>query len=418
MTRWPVQLLVYAAGDGNSTFAPLDRFIERQIGDLRQVATNRYVSALLQIDNTSGPSERRVLDPRSRVASESIGETNTGDPNELVDFAIWADQRCPSDQLVLVLSGHGMAWEDQLTKKYLATRGLLEFVGDAPPAGVTPHARRLFGRPRSTGTLDVRAVLVDANARNGSADFLDNSELGKACARIAASRGETRNTPLIDVLVFDACLMSSWEILTEVSDSTSTVVAAFDEISAAGMNLAGAASFITTKGGAQSARELAKAFPESYAPGAPTDSCIAVDVAGDAFGCALAAWRAFAEGILRAMSADDVRDDVHRRLLYAARTTRFHQKNLADVAEIEAVLGDCPGIPSNIIAHLAQAVAFLRQSIVGRTTGSEYRKALGVSLFVPLDRADLRFSRPDYQRLRFTGQTGWDKVLDRAFAEI
>jgi hypothetical protein len=125
MASWPVSILIYGAGDAASRFPGLQTDIERQLAALLRVATNQHVAAIAQLDRTTGLSTRWLLDSRNRVAPTTLGETNTGDPSELVDFISWSNSTYPADRHVLVLSGHGMAWQDEKTRRVLKGRGVV-----------------------------------------------------------------------------------------------------------------------------------------------------------------------------------------------------------------------------------------------------------------------------------------------------
>jgi hypothetical protein len=420
MANWPVQMLIYAAGDGDTSFTPLDAFIRGQVQDLEETVTNRYVNGVLQLDNTTGPTERWVLGKHRRATYEELGETNTGDPNELVEFARWAAARCPSDSLVVIMSGHGMAWEDELAKRVLKARGMTRGADSPVPVGTIRHARRLFRTPLATvdknTPINTRVALVDANAHDGTGDFLDNSELAKACELIALHRANGNGAPRkIDCLVFDACLMSSWEILTEVRPSVATVVGAIDEISAQGMNLAGAANAITEKRGAVTSQDIGCAFAERYVPATETDSCIAVDIGSERFAAALSHFKAFCQSLLKLMQEASKSRDVHDTLQVARRLTRFHQENVADLAEVYRKFQSFSGLSSSGIASLKSAIETLNGCVIKRSVGTKYKESIGVSIFVPRDQRDYLFNRPTYRRLEFATQSGWDAVLERAF---
>jgi hypothetical protein len=109
------------AGDASSSgdFAALTPFLWKQLRQLQGVVTNEQVAGVAQLDGMSHPTLRWVLDPLSRFRPQQLGETNTGDPQGLVEFCAWANANCPAEVEVLILSGHGLAFQDARTSRYL-----------------------------------------------------------------------------------------------------------------------------------------------------------------------------------------------------------------------------------------------------------------------------------------------------------
>src|SRR3954465_8924583 len=112
MSNWPIRIMLYGAGEAINGASELDSQIEAQLSGLARVATNYYVSALAQLDSSAVPPVRYVLDPLGQQPITQISDFNAGDPQELVNFAQWCTETCPAERSVLVLSGHGAAWED------------------------------------------------------------------------------------------------------------------------------------------------------------------------------------------------------------------------------------------------------------------------------------------------------------------
>src|SRR5262249_11189673 len=153
-------------------------------------ATNRNVAAIAQLDSSNVPTLRYVLDPAGGQPVYRIDNVDVGDPEELIGFVEWSIATCPARRQVLVLSGHGAAWEDQLAA------GELGLDRTRFPVPVLRHPRRLFGSGLRQGVQETRFVLIDGAKR----DYLSNAELGAACERLATLCGDK-----LAVLVFDAC---------------------------------------------------------------------------------------------------------------------------------------------------------------------------------------------------------------------
>ena len=85
------------------------------------VGSTADVNFVAQVDRTdadrSWTDTRRFLleqddDPYTvnSPVLESLGEVNMGDPNTLVDFALWTVENFPAEHYALFLSDHGGAW--------------------------------------------------------------------------------------------------------------------------------------------------------------------------------------------------------------------------------------------------------------------------------------------------------------------
>src|SRR6185312_9787586 len=282
MSDWPIRIMVYGAGEAAGGAGALSDQIQMQLSRLQQVITTQSVAGIAQLESSSAQSLRYVLDPQGRQPFYQIPNVNVGDPNSLLEFVKWSAAVCPAQCSVLALSGHGAAWEDEMVAQTLgraaATNRAVHAARPAP--GAIHHPRSLFGPNATPHGAMGRAILIDGQNR----DFLSNAELGSALAQIRAVLGGK-----IDVLVFDACLMSSWEILQEVSDSATTVVGSVDEISASGIDLSAAAAKLNAANGAATPMTIAVTIATEFQPQTVFDSCVAVDLSSTSWVSALTA---------------------------------------------------------------------------------------------------------------------------------
>lgn len=401
MSQWPIRVLVYGAGDAINGFGALDPLIRTQLGRLGQVATNRVVAAVAQLDSSTQPSVRYVLDPGGQQPISQLPEVDTGDPAELVRFAEWSAATLPARRTVLVLSGHGAGWQDGQASQAVGARLV-------PGSRERRHARSLFRRRPRGRAATTWAVLLDGTDR----DFLSNAELGAACQRIAGVLGGP-----IDVLVFDACLMMSWEVVQELAGSVKAVVGSIDELSAAGIDLAWPAYDLSIAGGEVDAPAMAAAFTHRFVPQAAFDSCVAVDTSRPEWLAALGSFQAFVGTLLpwiRAQAANA--EAVRAALRYAATSVvKFTSGGLADVGALASAIAAIPGAPPSAIAAVTAAADALRACVVGRSVGADYQAALGISVFCPNSVTVHEANRGEYDRLRFSTVTGWGELLDALY---
>jgi len=170
---WTV--MIYLAADND-----LEAFALADLNEMEFVGSTTDVNVVAQIDraenydssNGDWMDARRLFINRdtnlSDVVSEQVeivGETNTGDPDTLSDFAIWAMTTYPAERYALVVWDHGGSW-----------------------LGV---------------------------ATDESADFDDLTlpELGQALEQITTTTGVSQ----LDVVGFDACLMGAFEVYNTIA---------------------------------------------------------------------------------------------------------------------------------------------------------------------------------------------------------
>ncbi|MDX1992510.1 MAG: clostripain-related cysteine peptidase [bacterium] len=119
--QWTV--LVYMAADNN-----LEKFALQDANELEFVGSAESMNLLMQIDRAEGYGDgdgdwteaRRYvvrqddedlagLEINSELV-QNLGEINTGDPANLVDFVTWGIQNYPAQHYALIIWDHGGAW--------------------------------------------------------------------------------------------------------------------------------------------------------------------------------------------------------------------------------------------------------------------------------------------------------------------
>lgn len=236
MADWTV--LVYLAGDNNLDGAGVVDLLE-----MKRVGSSDRVHVIAQFDRAGvkQATKRYRLRRGSKLAAdvlEELGETNTGDPKVLREFLSWGVKRYPAGHYLVVLWNHGSGWDDS---NLYAGHGDY-FSGDAPPiahkgvaigaggkgraiplaqarAAVRRARRALFGTTVKR-MVNSRAIAFDDQAK----DFLDNIEM----KRVVRDIGRLIGRP-IDILGFDACLMSMLEVAYQVKGSAAFAVGSQEE---------------------------------------------------------------------------------------------------------------------------------------------------------------------------------------------
>lgn len=104
--------MVYLAGDND-----LESYGQADLLELKEVGSDARVAFVAQFDRRQqGSTQRYYLRQgtplEQDVVDGGLGETNTGDPRELVRFVYWAAEHYPARRHALVLWNHGVGWKE------------------------------------------------------------------------------------------------------------------------------------------------------------------------------------------------------------------------------------------------------------------------------------------------------------------
>jgi hypothetical protein len=203
--QWTV--LVWIAGDNN-----LDEFGLKDIDEMKKVGSNDDIDVVAQFDRAGDTHTRRYHLRRGTELDadliEDVGETNTGDPAVAAGFFSWGIERWPSQKVLAVMWNHGSG----IDEADIYARGASRTV--AHRVAASPFRRALFSTSVEAA-LASRGIAYDDAAR----DFLDNKELRSVLEHVKQNAGRA-----IDVLGFDACLMSMVEVGYELRGLVAHVV--------------------------------------------------------------------------------------------------------------------------------------------------------------------------------------------------
>jgi len=181
--QWTV--LVYMAADND-----LERYALADLNEMEFIGSTDEVSVVVQLDRAAGydtsqgdwTEARRYFVEAGFDGSiesteiERLGETNTGDPQTLVDFVTWGMEAFPAENYALVIWNHGGGWY-----------------------GVASDASHDY-------------------------DDLTLQELEQALSQIHQASGGRK----IDLIGFDACLMGMLEVYQTLAPYASYAVASAD----------------------------------------------------------------------------------------------------------------------------------------------------------------------------------------------
>ena len=263
-------LMVFIAGDNN-----LDKYGTADIEEMMSVEnTGDELTILVQQDQAfnarDSGTKRFVIRNGMKESIVHMGETNTGDSNTLTEFLKWGMENYEAERNIVVLWNHGGGTRDELYDKYdnNETAATMRSVVVNPTLGnqpsMFPEAQRMKlvnklmqeyqverGEPtRSISDVESRSILFDDEAR----DFLDNLELKQVFVDLDKK---------VDIIGFDACLMSMMEVAYQLRDYAEVIVGSEELEPEKGWDYAAVVSFLVENPNASN-EEISKLIIESF----------------------------------------------------------------------------------------------------------------------------------------------------------
>lgn len=197
--------MVYLAGDNNlSPAADVD------LREMRTIGSTGEVNVVAQVDRARNQGTTRYLVRRDGAdeTTQTLGQTNSGDPQTLIDFIAWAARDYPAERYALILWNHGGGWEPSEMDRIAREVGTPNYTPreaterSASPLGRTffrTSLEKIFSLPSPAD----RAICSD----DSSGHSLDTIELGNVLDKAVNILGQR-----LDLLGMDACLMSNLEV--------------------------------------------------------------------------------------------------------------------------------------------------------------------------------------------------------------
>lgn len=406
-------LMVYMAGDNGKQFPDgkclMGNLTEAGWADLREMASvgsSDRVKVVAQFDTLdSREFTQRFLVRSPEQGLELVGQVppvNTGNPESLTDFIVWAMESYPSERVALILWNHGSGWDDE--DIYARYREAEERLRADRLRGCGPRrlGRLLFlSSAAQVITLDneeERAICFD----DSSMDFLDNTGLDAALGAAAQRIGRR-----LDLIGMDACLMAAAEVAFALRPHASFMVASQELEHADGWPYARILSALQDDPGIQPAalaRLIVDAFAARYAsitrsPTRWTLSALNLAELTPAFD-------ALAQ--LSGYLANEISTDfaLERELKYAQKAVRRFSRPIDDQVDLGQLLRL---VKSGYGGPLSGAIGELQGRLLGQAIERNWcestETACGLSIYLPL----AGFSQY-YERQAFA-QTGWGRVV-------
>lgn len=197
--------VVYIAGDNN-----LYPFALQNLNSMKNAGSNEYINIVAQIDHRGSHTipERLYIDQGEIIKYREQNKDLThkldfGQIDTLVDCMKWAVTYYPAKHYVLVLWNHGIGAVDSIITKIINPSELFTF----------NPATSLLELNRSTSFLEYFNDMDNESERgicfsDTFTSYITNQKLETALYRITSEILHKK----IDILAFDACLMSMVEI--------------------------------------------------------------------------------------------------------------------------------------------------------------------------------------------------------------
>jgi hypothetical protein len=211
--------MVYLAGDNNLSSAG-----EKDIGEMRSVGSTADVNIVVEFDRIGNKHETRRYHIQQDGTNEhvkSLGETDSGDPQVLLNFLEWVARNYKADRYGLVLWNHGSGWmPDEMDRVARSVNAVDYNEREANERSSSSLGRALFRttlqKIYKTSSAAERAILSD----DGTGHSLDTVELGNVLAKTVEMFGQK-----LDLLGMDACLMSNLEVAYQAQEYVKYIVA-------------------------------------------------------------------------------------------------------------------------------------------------------------------------------------------------
>ena len=345
-------ILVYMDGDNDLAASALN-----DLNEMEAAGSSKSVNLLVQLDRPGGDGalRYRLLGDGDETAVSTppladLGEVNMGDPQTLADFIAWGLTTYPANRAALILWDHGAGWQG------------VAFDNDS--AG--------FGLP-------------------------DNLSLGDLSGALAAAQAQT-NRPLLDIIAFDACLMSQLDVLAAIRPFAHYAIASEEVTPGQGWDYHSWLSRLYGQpalNAAGLARLLVDDFAAAYTQANPDDfvTMAAIDLTrlpDLTYAVESLAQTLLADPVFVAGAVSDARSGAEAfARVYASDFERYAAIDLGHFAKILAQRS-----PTQAVKTAAEQVTTaLETAVLAQRQGSGFKHSSGVAIYFPRT-ADL--AHPDY----------------------
>jgi len=382
-------LMVFIAGDND-----LDTFGTTDIEEMMSVAhTGDELTILVQQDQSSkardSGTKRYVIRNGKKEKTIHLGETNTGDASTLTEFLRWGMDNYDAERNIAVLWNHGGGTRDELFPGYENNATTVRSVHVNPTLGNqgsffsqtsrVEQVKKLMKTyqvdkgetTRSIGDAESKSILFDDESK----DFLDNLELKKVFDDLDKK---------LDIIGFDACLMSMLEVVYQLREHTELVVGSEELEPGKGWDYAAIVSYLVDNPNATN-EEVSSAIIESFIDSYANEAELKVTLSAmrtDKLKALAVLLNDFAYSILRN------EEKIRRSFLAIVDDTQVFDYNsneniYRDLRHFVLLTQENYNDSAEIFQTASKLLIGLDELIVGNKTNN-FENAHGVSVYLPL----------------------------------
>jgi hypothetical protein len=421
LRKWT--FMVYMAGDNGRIFKDgtqlmdnLESYGWADIRDMSSVGSTENVAIVTQYDTLNAHKTPRLyIDGKSEKGTvvDTVPPVNTGDPKNLTDFIVWAEEAYPAEKYALVLWNHGTGWkEDDIYARHRETEEITK--RDHRVRAVRSRKKMLnqaFFLSTAAEIMRVeddetRAICYD----DTSMDFLDNQGLVKALAEAEKHTGRH-----LALLGMDACLMSMIEVAYEIREQADFMVGSQEIEAGTGWPYASILQGLLDSPDI-SCRNLSKLIVDEFGKyylsrgrncgGKNTQSAIDLSAVTDSF----EHLRRLAEAVASHYEDIYIERTINR---IRHRVQRFTDKDYSDLRHLMQLFHNeyagklkVDEVASQLDEHLS--VGATGSPIVANFAGASRPNAHGLSIYLPTSGCS-----PFYNK-QALARSGWYRVIQHA----
>ena len=218
-SKWT--FMVYLAGDNNLSTAG-----DNDLEEMRQVGSTDDLNIVVEFDNAGnlGTNRFRIQRDGENEDVVALGETDSGDPNVLLDFVKWTKEAYPAERYALVLWNHGGGWKPSDIDSIAQEVGAKNYNVREASVRAASSLNRVFFRSSLEQVFELPTTLErEICSDDGTAHSLDTIELGKVLTIVQDILGQP-----LDLLGMDACLMNNLEVAYQAAPNVRYLVASED----------------------------------------------------------------------------------------------------------------------------------------------------------------------------------------------
>jgi hypothetical protein len=390
--------MVYMAGDND-----LDANAVTDLSEMKKVGSTPDLNVIAQFDRAGSglPTKRYFIQKGTSLdadVKESLGETNTGNPQFLLDFIKWGVRNYPADHFALVLWNHGQGWDDTDIFAGERTEGarLLRTsrIRHAFFRTSVVHAAKLSAGSNKT----LRAILIDDDAK----DFLDNMEMKKV---LTSAKSFIKHK--IDILGMDACLMSMAEVGYQMRKCVSFTVGSEETEPLDGWPYDSILELLAGKPETTPrdfSEAIVKKYIESYKGTGEAVTQSACDLmASDRFADALKVFAKVLKDALKNTGTQALIANARNRVQEYAVNDNMDLINFCQLLKNSGASAAISNACDGVISALKDSTGLVFSS---GYIGSSMKQSNGVAIYFPT-----RVLSPLYAGLDFTKKTKWGAFL-------